>query len=117
VNCNPRSSTSHVLQCARTAVGNEELFREVIDLFITEAPRQIEELRQAIDAGNLDAVERISHSIRGELACLGFTKVAERAGILEELGRGGEFDKIGDAFQRLRTELVTLTEEVRSSQY
>jgi two-component system, sensor histidine kinase and response regulator len=48
--------------------GDEDLLRELCQIFLEESPKLLRTLRQAALAGDADAVMRAAHSFKGELS-------------------------------------------------
>lgn len=67
--------------------GDEQLFQEIIQIFMEEAPKQITGLREALAHGDAGATERIAHTLKGELSYLGITQASRHAAELEDAGR------------------------------
>jgi len=42
--------------------GVEGLFHEIIEIFLREAPKQVDSIREALARGDKDATERIAHT-------------------------------------------------------
>jgi two-component system sensor histidine kinase/response regulator len=66
----------------------------LVEIFSTQTPERVDELRQAIGAGDHDVVLRLAHTMKGGAASLGATKLAEACKALEEVAGDGE---LGDA--------------------
>jgi len=67
--------------------GDKELLRDVLGILLEELPRHMASLRQAIASGNAVAIERLAHSIKGELGYLSLSEVSRNASDLERSGR------------------------------
>ncbi len=70
--------------------GDEHLFREIIEIFLREAPKQMANMREALSGGDKDAMERIAHTLKGELGYLGVSEPSHNASELENAGRNGD---------------------------
>jgi HPt (histidine-containing phosphotransfer) domain-containing protein len=77
----------NVTQTLERLGGDENLLREVVEIFLEDGPKQMRSLRQAIAEGSAEGIEKTAHSLKGELGYLGVSEVSERARELEELGR------------------------------
>jgi len=73
--------------------GDADLFREIIQIFLQEAPKHMTELQQALVHGDSAATERIAHTLKGELSCLGILQASHNAGELEDAGRNGDLER------------------------
>src|SRR5258705_8393020 len=47
---------------------DEELARELIELFFEDSPRLVSEIRNAIESGESEKLERAAHSLKGAVA-------------------------------------------------
>ena len=89
--------------------GDEALLRELVQIFLEESPKQLASLEQAIETGNLDEIERISHSLKGELGYLGLVGAAEKAKELEQLAGQGGSAPLGDLFRSFKAEVSAVS--------
>jgi len=93
--------------------GDEELFRELIQVFLVESPKLVEELRHAVCERNSDAVMRAAHSIKGELSYLGADAATQAAQQLEAMGRDHDLSRTEEILALLRQELERLYVAIR----
>ena len=70
--------------------GDEELLAEMIHLYVEDAPRALEAMRSALQQGDMRALERASHSLRGSSANLAANSAAEAAQRLEQDAKRGD---------------------------
>jgi two-component system, sensor histidine kinase and response regulator len=69
--------------------GDAELLREIVDLFATDSPRLLKELRQASADGNAGILKRAAHTLKGAASNFGAIAVVDAARDLETMGREG----------------------------
>jgi HPt (histidine-containing phosphotransfer) domain-containing protein len=69
--------------------GDDDLLVELIDLFLEDAPRRVDGMRDAIAREDWPALASWAHSLRGSCGSLGALHLADLCGRLEQLGRGG----------------------------
>ena len=69
--------------------GDDDLLVELIDLFLEDAPRRVDGMRDAISREDWPALTSWAHSLRGSCGSLGALHLAELCGRLEQLGRVG----------------------------
>jgi HPt (histidine-containing phosphotransfer) domain-containing protein len=69
--------------------GDRRLLCDLIGLYLGEAPRWREELRQALGAGRTADVKRTAHNIKGSMGHFGARAAFEAAQHLETLARAG----------------------------
>ncbi len=90
----------------RHRIGNDEkLFRDLIALFQEDGPRMLEQVREAIAAGNAPAVERAAHLLKGSAGNFGADEVVRAAQRVEDLGHAGDLKEASDAFKSLEESL------------
>ena len=95
--------------------GDEGLFHEVIDIFLEEAPKSVERLRAALEAGDGGGTERIAHSMKGELGYLGVEEVSQQARELEECGRIGDLERARPIFPSFELNISFICEALRNT--
>ncbi|HEX2740132.1 MAG TPA: response regulator, partial [Rubrobacter sp.] len=91
-----------------------DILDELIWLFLDSAPSQLVALREAVEAGDASAVERIAHTLKGSSASMSAARMAalctrvEQAGLSEDPGRAWpliplldeEFARVREALER-----------------
>jgi CheY-like chemotaxis protein len=85
--------------------GDRELLAELVEIFRSESPRMMDDIRLAFRAGDPTRLERAAHALRGSVGSLGARAVGQSASQLETLGRSGSLAG-GDAL------LATLERDV-----
>jgi len=90
--------------------GDEELLKEIADLFIGDAPQLLEAIRVAIEANDGSALHRAAHSLKGSVANFGAEKAVEKALELELMGKSSQLDGAVDVFLVLRGEIEMVSD-------
>ncbi|MFL5241269.1 MAG: ATP-binding protein [Gemmataceae bacterium] len=67
--------------------GDENLLRELAEVFLDDHPRQRAALRTALDAGDAEAVRRAAHTLKGALGHFGSKSVVSAVSHLEWLAQ------------------------------
>lgn len=100
--------------------GEPDVLTEVLKLFLDEAPARIDKLRNAWQAGNIQEVQRMAHSLKGSAGNIGATALYDICKQLDGMGRsadghsgstanGGELvDALAAEFARVTTEIHRL---------
>jgi two-component system sensor histidine kinase/response regulator len=88
--------------------GDEELLRELCQIFLEESPKLLQKLRQAIVDTDPDAVMRAAHSLKGELGYLSAAGATQAAGELEEMGHEKNLSRAPEGLVVLERELAGL---------
>ncbi|MGB8182726.1 MAG: ATP-binding protein, partial [Stellaceae bacterium] len=101
-------------------LGGSEFVAEVVDTFRKDARRLIEDLRTAVDRGDLRDFRDVTHSLRSGAANVGGVRLCEALTAMREvtandLSRTGPayFDKIVNEFSRLDASLEQMTRAER----
>jgi HPt (histidine-containing phosphotransfer) domain-containing protein len=69
------------------ALGDEVFLQEIIDIFLSDTPKRIDELRRALAARDLRTFARAAHSIKGSASNLGAEPLRALAASLEHDAR------------------------------
>ncbi len=69
--------------------GDHELLAQMLELFRGESPRMLAAIRSAIAAGDVDALARASHTMKGSVGNFGRTEAFLSARELERMGHEG----------------------------
>jgi PAS domain S-box-containing protein len=88
--------------------GDRELLREVANLFYEDAPRLLIEVRNAIQRGDGNALERSAHTLKGSVGNFGARTASEAAFNLEQMGRNGDFARAPEVFAQLERQVNLL---------
>jgi len=75
--------------------GNPKVLRDLAKIFLEDTPKRRSAIRKAIARQDGEALARAAHALRGSVAMLGATGVAEDARQIEALGRSGRIAEAG----------------------
>jgi HPt (histidine-containing phosphotransfer) domain-containing protein len=98
--------------------GSMELLRDIAVLFLTEYPRQLQEVQNAVEARNVKGLQTAAHKIKGTARDFAAGPATEAAAALEQTTDFGDGAAITEMLSRLSHELRRLQvalEEVLSS--
>ncbi len=90
--------------------GSEQIFVEMVDLFQLECPKQMDELQQAYQSGNAEAVMRAAHTLKSSVALFGAEAATTAARNIETLGSAGKLDDYPAAWEELKMQVENLLE-------
>ena len=99
-------------QALRAVDGEEELLKEIAELFLEEGPQLMEKIRDAVHRADADGVERAAHSLKGSVSNFGAKPAYEAALELERSGRSGQFEEMGPMLAKLDGALKALMPEL-----
>jgi CheY-like chemotaxis protein/signal transduction histidine kinase len=103
-----RATIWNVSQALEKLGGDEQLLYEMVDIFISETPKQMKALRLALAQQDADTVKNTAHNLKGELGYMGAPDLSERARALEELGRKHDLEQAAQTFAVFDPEIATL---------
>jgi CheY-like chemotaxis protein len=85
-----------------------QLLRDLVDLFLEECPRLVDEIRVALERKDAKALQRGAHSLKGSTGNLAAKMASEAALKLERLAQAGDLVHAESALQELEGQLVRL---------
>ncbi|MFL5412901.1 MAG: response regulator [Myxococcales bacterium] len=100
--------------------GNADLLRELAELFLEDSPQRLFEIRKALDAGDVDALRRAAHTLKGSAGSLCGKRTAELALRLEEFAESRDlpaarlsYPMLAEEVRKLQQALVRLAGRVQ----
>ena len=95
--------------------GDKELFAEFVEIFLSDAPKILDELNVAVEAKDCLAIEKLAHALKGLMSNFGATTCCDSAQQIERAGReqatelaNDELPRLCELYQALCTELMSL---------
>ncbi|MCS7025574.1 MAG: Hpt domain-containing protein [Bryobacteraceae bacterium] len=92
--------------------GDEDLLREMAQLFLEEYPAQISAIRNAVSQRDAKAIERTAHSLKGSVGNFAASTAYQSALALEIVGRTGKLEEAEQTLKALETALADLLPEM-----
>jgi HPt (histidine-containing phosphotransfer) domain-containing protein len=92
--------------------GDELLLVDVIEAFQEEAPRLMDNIRQAIAGGDTVLLHRASHTLKTSLLSLGAADSGHTAFTIEKLARNQQLEGIDSLCHALESALPTIYDEL-----
>jgi two-component system sensor histidine kinase/response regulator len=92
--------------------GEEELLDEVIQLFLSDAPSRLAEIRASLEQGDPKRLEIAAHSLKGAAGYVGAERASAQALKLEELGQKGDLSPALDEYRQLEHEIEQLRQAI-----
>jgi len=91
--------------------GDRQLLAEISRLFVDDAPRHLQRIREALEQRDGELLRRAAHGLKGAAANFEADGVVSAARTLEEIGRTAAFDGHEDAWRvlTLETERLVMT--------
>jgi two-component system sensor histidine kinase/response regulator len=72
--------------------GDPVFLAEMIDSYLADTPGQLAAMREALEAGNSEVLQRSAHSLRSTSINFGAERLVELCQQLEDLARSGALD-------------------------
>lgn len=94
--------------------GDKELYSEVIQIFLETHGQTLIQLRDAISSANISSLQRLAHSMKGELMALGCQRTAHFAWQLEEAASKNEINDAAKMLEALENSISQVLPELRS---
>jgi CheY-like chemotaxis protein len=85
-------------------LGGSELFSDLAETFLRDAPVRLVELRRAVEAGDAELVQRSAHALRGSSGSMGATQMARFCAGLQDAGARGDLAQSIELLGRLEVE-------------
>jgi HPt (histidine-containing phosphotransfer) domain-containing protein len=93
--------------------GDEEFFTELVEIFITDTPEQLSEIKEAVDNSKSRDLERSAHKLKGAVANFGEKAAFETAFQLEMMGRECRLDGADEVYDTLVKEIERLVNALK----
>jgi PAS domain S-box-containing protein len=94
--------------------GDWDFLKEVVDVFLSDYPSLIDDLRRAHKHGDSDTLMRAAHSLKGMLKNFQAEPAAEVAFELEKKGKADTFDGVPEAIENLAGQITQLDQALRA---
>ena len=85
-------------------VSGADFLNELIDAFLDDAPKMIQQIRTALTNKDVESFRRNAHSLKSNAKTFGATGLAELSMELESIGRDNRLDAVGDRLEKLSVE-------------
>ena len=92
--------------------GDLTLVGEVAGLFLEDCPGRLDAVREALAAGDAEALESAAHSLKGSVSNFAGSAAVEAALRLETMGRDGDLTDAPAACAALEREIARLLPEL-----
>jgi PAS domain S-box-containing protein len=93
--------------------GNRALLRDLARLFLADYPKQLAEIKVAIQSKDGERLRRAAHALKGSVGNFAAPRAFETARQLEVLGKSGDVHAAQDVCGALESELSLLTGELK----
>lgn len=94
---------------------DDELATQVAMVFLTDIPRQLDNLDAAITGGEAKVAERVMHSIKGAAATVGGDRLRSCAFECEQLAHAGQLDELAGRLPEIRSLFTALRDALEDA--
>jgi two-component system, sensor histidine kinase and response regulator len=95
--------------------GSEAVLRDLAEVFLTEYPKMMADIRTALDAGSAADLRRTAHTLKGSAAVVAASPTVEAAQRLEKLGEAGHLGEAEATLADLEREVERLVPALREA--
>lgn len=88
--------------------GDGTILAGLIDIFFSELPAMLSAIRKAVEDEDPSALDRAAHRFKGSVSVFGAAEATEAALRLEAMGRNGNLDGVGQAWQEFEKRIAAL---------
>lgn len=97
----------------RLTGGDDDLLDELVELFPAEGAKQLAAIRAAVESEDAEAMTRAAHTLKSSARLIGAESLADRALIVETLGRSSTTGEAARALPDLERELGRVVEALK----
>lgn len=96
------------------AKGNKVFIREMIEIFVTQNPSDLDEFAIAIDTGNYEAISTVAHRMKTSVGFIGMKELLQPLNDIEQLGKKETgMDEIHQTFSLVKTACEAAVQELK----
>jgi HPt (histidine-containing phosphotransfer) domain-containing protein len=95
--------------------GDEEIFGELCDIFLDDAPKRLAAIRAALEARDATGVRAAAHAFKGAAGVFDATGIVDAARRLEQMGDEGRLEGSDAVFRELEVFSRILIDEIRAT--
>jgi CheY-like chemotaxis protein len=93
--------------------GDEALLAEIIQLFLTDCPVRLAEIKAAVDSGEAEAIRLAAHALKGSAGNLSAIGLASAARVLERMGAERRVGAAPAAFRQVAAQAILAMDVLR----
>jgi HPt (histidine-containing phosphotransfer) domain-containing protein len=98
------------LRRAQDAFGNPGFIRQLAGLFLANTPGKMDRLREAVTAGDAEAIREVAHALKTNCGMLGATRMADACALMEDAAARADLAAAALAFEDASQQLPAVFE-------
>jgi len=110
-------NTVDLVEALASIEGNRDLLREIVQMFIEQYPRLLEQIHQALSSSDGKALAAAAHTLRSSAGQVGAHEALDGARRLEEIGERESLAKAPEVLVKLEEELVRVKSALLENGY
>ena len=95
-----------------TEDGQPDVVKEVLGLFLLDAPTRLQAITAAVAARDAAGLQRAAHTLKGAAGTIGATALQAASRELEEMGRAAAFDRAEAGLAAVQRQYLRLKAEI-----
>ncbi len=88
--------------------GDEEIYQEVLEVYLEDTPDIIDRIQQAYSAGDCDSLSMEAHSLKSSSRAIGGIHLSNLAAKLEADSGAGKLEGVPDLISQIETGFIEL---------
>ncbi|PIR00310.1 MAG: hypothetical protein COV66_07445 [Nitrospinae bacterium CG11_big_fil_rev_8_21_14_0_20_45_15] len=92
--------------------GDDELFREIVEIYLEDSPTIVKNLKQAVMDSDAANIEKFAHALKGASGNICAEPVCDLAQMIERMGRKNELSEVRDVYRKLVKEFIRLKDSL-----
>ena len=112
-------ANSHTEGCCAALLarvdGDHEVFSELCDIFLDDAPKRLAAIRAAMAAADGTALRAAAHAFKGAAGVFDAAGIVDAARVLERMGDEGRLDGSETVYRQLEVFSHLLIQEIRAT--
>jgi HPt (histidine-containing phosphotransfer) domain-containing protein len=97
-----------------SAPGEPDVLAEVLSLFTADVPGRLARLRDALQAADAPAIQRLAHSVKGSAGNIGARALFDISRQLDDAGKAGDLQGAAALVALLEAEYQRVATEIQS---
>lgn len=79
--------------------------KKMFAVFVSQEPKRIQQIREALNSGDVDTLRHLAHSLKGGSATIGAERVKQACLLLEKATKANDMQQAQQCFSQLETEM------------
>lgn len=106
--------TIQELERLQVEYGNPEFVSQLVNMFLTNAPRRMAQIGDAIVRADASTLEHVAHTLKSNCAMLGASRLAAMCAELEKLGGAGTLAETPTIYQNAEKEFTRVKQALEA---